>query len=145
MIGKLLCAAAFASAAFAQTISIALPVEGTKVVAGSAMVVQLERSVRVGVYFPQRCPNRSAPRQTPASEDIAIAIGAANCIAGCFDDGLGNDLLYTGLFNPQSKNSAGNLYENITITLPNYFDGTMQLNVAHFYLQGVCLSLSVVS
>lgn len=44
---KFLCAAAFASVALAQGISIALPTPGTSVRGGTSFVVQVERPVRV--------------------------------------------------------------------------------------------------
>ena len=92
-------------------------------------------------------PGSDRPTLTQASTtgqvtEVAIAIGASACFAGCRNDGLGFDVLYSGVFNPQSTDNAGDEYQNITVTAPNYFDGEMLLSVAHFYLQGVSFSLS---
>lgn len=67
-------------------------------------------------------------------------LAVLGCAGACADDysSLGS-VLYTGSFNPQSTNSAGNQFENFSVTAPNWFDGPGVISAAHFYLSGVCI------
>ncbi|KAG6371982.1 hypothetical protein JVT61DRAFT_9000 [Boletus reticuloceps] len=121
MFGKLLfCVAALASAALAQDISIALPAQGTNIAAGSNFVVQVERAT-----------------SSNSVEEISLVIAGLQCLGGCSGYGIGHTILYSGTFDPESTNGEGKSYQNFTVTAPNFFQGTMQLNVARFYLEGM--------
>ena len=146
MLGKLLCTAALVSAALAQNIDIAIPVEGTKVTAGSVITVQLERPVRAtsqSCLFLLPPPPLNIDTQTPSTdiEEVSVVIGFSPCPAGCINEGLGT-ILYNGTFDPESANSAGNAFQDFSVTVPSWFNGPAQLRVAHYYLQGVRITLS---
>ncbi|KAF8121715.1 hypothetical protein EV363DRAFT_1362992 [Boletus edulis] len=123
MFGKLLfCVAALTSAALAQDISIALPAQGTNITAGSNFVVQVERAT-----------------SSNSVQEISLVIAGMQCLDGCpgTGNGIGHAILYSGTFDPESTNGEGKSYQNFTVTAPNFFQGTMQLNVARFYLEGL--------
>ncbi|KAF8202004.1 hypothetical protein K438DRAFT_1821069 [Mycena galopus ATCC 62051] len=117
--------AALATTAFAQSISIQAPVDGTTVKAGSSITVEVI--------------------QQSSSSDmvqvaLAIGLGIPNSAPA-----IGGDILYNGPFNPQAQNTGiptgqgpptANL-QNFTVTIPtNAPAGLMSLNVAHFDLVG---------
>ncbi|KIJ59728.1 hypothetical protein HYDPIDRAFT_100131 [Hydnomerulius pinastri MD-312] len=121
----LFCAAALASSTLAQSITIALPTEGSTVTAGSNIIVQIDK-----------------PMSLTGSEEVAVVIGIEPCNNGVCNppsDGLG-DILYNGPYNPQVIQGAWNPYENFTVTVPSWYSGLAQIDVAHVYLLGAGLA-----
>ncbi|KAJ7748005.1 hypothetical protein B0H14DRAFT_2984388 [Mycena olivaceomarginata] len=107
--------AALATTAFAQTISIQAPADGTTVQAGS--------SITVGVIQHIFIENL---------EEVALAIGLG---APNLAPAIGGNILYNGPFNPQQQN--GVFLQDFTVTIPETAStGLMSLNVAHFTLRG---------
>ncbi|KAF8171236.1 hypothetical protein K438DRAFT_1773361 [Mycena galopus ATCC 62051] len=108
--------AAFATTAFAQTITIQAPADGSTVQAGSSIVVEV-----IQHNFIENL------------EEVAIAIGLG---APNLAPAIGGDILYNGPFNPQQQN--GQFLQNFTVTIPaTASTGPMSLNVAHFTLRGI--------
>ncbi|KAJ7888702.1 hypothetical protein B0H13DRAFT_1888309 [Mycena leptocephala] len=108
--------AALATTAFAQTISIQAPVDGTTVQAGSSITVEV--------------------RQLSYSSDlvqVALAIGLS---IPNLAPAIGDSILYNGPFNPLFNPQVGTL-QNFTVTIPaDTPTGLTSLNVAHFDLIG---------
>ncbi|KAF8119615.1 hypothetical protein EV363DRAFT_1381535 [Boletus edulis] len=121
-----LCTVALASAVFAQNIYIALPPANTDVTAGKEITVQLDR-----------------PMTLSGSEEVAVVIGTSTCPSPttCRDvaEVLG-DILYNGPFNPVLSDDSWSPYQNITITIPSWYRGPVQIGVAHFFLLGAGLN-----
>ncbi|KAJ7724632.1 hypothetical protein B0H16DRAFT_1736571 [Mycena metata] len=104
--------AALATTAFAQTISIQAPVDGTTVQAGSSIAVEvLQHNSSSDLVQVALAIGLSIPNLTPA---------------------IGDTILYNGPFNPQ----VGTV-QNFIVTIPaDTPTGPMSLNVAHFDLIG---------
>ncbi|KAJ6544484.1 hypothetical protein B0H19DRAFT_1309990 [Mycena capillaripes] len=121
-LASLTLSAALATTAFAQTISIQAPVDGTAVQAGSIITVEVIQ--------------HSSPTDL-VQVALAIGLGIPNSAPA-----IGN-ILYNGPFNPQLQNTGiptgppiASL-QNFTVTIPASTPaGLMSLNVAHFDLIG---------
>ncbi|KAJ7196157.1 hypothetical protein C8J57DRAFT_1421045 [Mycena rebaudengoi] len=117
--------AALATAAFAQTISIQAPADGTTVQAGSSITVEvIQHSSLTG--FDQ--------------VTLVIGLGIPNSAPA-----IGGNILYNGPFNPHIQNTGiptgqgppQAFLQNFTVTIPGSTPaGLMSLNVAHFDLIG---------
>ncbi|KAJ7817872.1 hypothetical protein B0H13DRAFT_2379347 [Mycena leptocephala] len=122
-LASLTLSAALVTTAFAQTISIQAPVDGTTVQAGSSITVEvIQRSsltplVQVG---------------------LAIGLGIPNSAPA-----IGGDILYNGPFIPQLQNTgippgqgpSSAFLQNFTVSIPASMPaGLMSLNVARFDL-----------
>ena len=77
------------------------------------------------------------------SEEVTVVIAAFLCSSECpgANEVLG-DVLYNGPYVPQIYSDDWNPYQNITITVPSWYAGLVQLSVARFYLLGVCILFS---
>ena len=147
MLGKLLCAAALVSAAFAQNIDITLAA-GTNVTAGSVITFRLERPVRAtsrSCLFLLLPPSFNIDTQTlpTDTEELSVAIGFSACITelSLVDAGLELNL-YADPFDLESTNNPGYAFQNISVIVPKWFKGPAQLGIAHYYRLGVRISLS---
>ncbi|KAJ7449165.1 hypothetical protein FB451DRAFT_1102672 [Mycena latifolia] len=114
-------------AAFAQTISIGAPPDGTTVKAGSTITVQVDHPL---------------PLLTPGSIEASIVIGfqsRASSSSPAPGDPIG-DILYNGPFNPVLHLTGigpGNHgpFENFNVTIPESASaGAAQLSVTHVNL-----------
>jgi len=116
--------AALGSTVLAQDIDIALPKSNANVAAGSEVIVKLDK-----------------PMILTGSEEVTIVIAAFPCTYKCpgANEVLG-DVLYNGPYNPEIHSDDWNPYQNITVTIPSWYNGLVQLGVARFYLLGAGLS-----
>ncbi|KAG8218040.1 hypothetical protein J3R82DRAFT_4965 [Butyriboletus roseoflavus] len=119
--GKLFCAAALASAALAQSISIIAPAAQTTLQASSSLVVELQ--------------------ELPGPESVVeagMAIGFIACPNSVCPDVTQNlgSIVYNGPFAPKSNSADIHAYENFTVIVPSFTNGPMQIGVARFYLYG---------
>jgi len=123
----LLAASLFATAAFAQVVSIGSPSPNAVIAAGQPLTVEVFK------------PNAQSP-----STDVALIIAIAPCSNNhCPDPSqqLGS-ILYTGPFNPiahpQDASGWKPPYQNFTVTVPEGLQGGEQvvLSVTHFALIG---------
>ncbi|EGN95799.1 hypothetical protein SERLA73DRAFT_187021 [Serpula lacrymans var. lacrymans S7.3] len=125
MFKRILSLALFTSAAFAQSIRIGYPPEGTSVIAGSNVTVQIQ-----------------LPPTLTNTQPISVAIGLQSCPSGnCLPvaDILG-DLLYAGPIQPVYGPGAYYPYQNFSVTVPpTIANGTAQIGVAYFSLIGAGL------
>ncbi|KAG6812045.1 hypothetical protein H0H92_004629 [Tricholoma furcatifolium] len=100
------------------------PTNGSRVERGSKVVVQFQRAF----YGP-----------TPSTE-VGIAIGIQPCGAQACPSPKATfgPILYTGPFNPvQYPSPTGpKVYENFTITIPDFSPGKVQINIGRFYFMG---------
>ncbi|KAJ7894975.1 hypothetical protein B0H14DRAFT_2682387 [Mycena olivaceomarginata] len=124
-LASLVLSAALATTAFAQSISIQAPADGTTFRAGSSITVEVI--------------------QHSTSSDLvqvalAIGLGIPNLAPA-----IGDSILYNGPFNPQIQNTGiptgqgppTAFLQNFTLTIPASTPaGPMSLNVAHFDLVG---------
>ncbi|KAJ7457563.1 hypothetical protein B0H11DRAFT_2275169 [Mycena galericulata] len=117
--------AVLTTTAFAQTISIQAPFDGTSVQAGSSITVEVIQ--------------HSSPTDLVQAA-LAIGVGIPNIAPA-----IGGDILYNGPFNPQLQNTGiptgqgppTAFLQNFTVTIPASIPaGLMSLNVAHFDLVG---------
>ncbi|KAJ7694857.1 hypothetical protein B0H17DRAFT_931470 [Mycena rosella] len=116
-----------ATTAFAQSIAIGAPVDGSSVKAGSNITVEVDR-----------------PDTLTGSTEVAIVIGFLSCVpfpAGCPSpsDIIGN-ILYNGPYDPEFHTNVSVSkppHQNFTVTIPaNARTGPAQLSVTHFSLVG---------
>ncbi|KAJ6450913.1 hypothetical protein C8R45DRAFT_946530 [Mycena sanguinolenta] len=112
-LGSLTLSAALVTAAFAQTILIQAPDDGTTVQAGSDITVEVIQRASL----------------TPLVQvALAIGIGIPNSAPA-----IGGNILYLGPFDPQFQNTG--VGQNFTVTIPASTPaGLMSLNVARFDL-----------
>ncbi|KAJ6486920.1 hypothetical protein C8R45DRAFT_1074694 [Mycena sanguinolenta] len=117
--------AALATTAFAQTISIQTPANGTTVQAGSSITAEVIQQNIQGVLI---------------QVALAIGLGTPNS-----NPEIGTHILSNGPFNPQLGNSGmptGQgppiaFVQNFTLTIPASTPaGAISLNVAHFTMVG---------
>ncbi|KAJ7801693.1 hypothetical protein B0H14DRAFT_2464680 [Mycena olivaceomarginata] len=116
-LASLTLSAALATTAFAQTILIQSPVNGTTVQAGSNITVEV---VQRGSLTPL------------VQVALAIGLGSPNSAPA-----IGGNILYSGPFDPEFQNTGiTNLPgQNFTVTIPASTPaGLMSLNVARFDL-----------
>ncbi|THH26700.1 hypothetical protein EUX98_g7494 [Antrodiella citrinella] len=124
--------AAFATAVYAQSVTIAAPVEGTSVTAGQNFTVDIAR------------PNTLSP-----SQEVAVVIGLVSCSEAPFNGNCASfdvsqifgTILYNGPYTPTLHNGPSpdfiDFYQNFTLTVPSWFTpGSASLNVAHVSLIG---------
>ncbi|KAF7369135.1 hypothetical protein MVEN_00240700 [Mycena venus] len=116
---------ALATTAFAQSISIQAPVDGTTVQAGSSITVEVIQH---------------SSTSDLVQVALAIGLGVPNSAPA-----IGGNILYNGPFNPQIQNTGiptgqgppTAILQNFTVTIPTSTPaGLMSLNVAHFDLTG---------
>ncbi|KAJ7256097.1 hypothetical protein C8J57DRAFT_1186236 [Mycena rebaudengoi] len=124
-LASLALSAALATTAFAQSISIQAPADGTTVRAGSHLTVEvIQHSITSDLV----------------QVGLAIGLGIPNSAPS-----IGGSILYNGPFNPQFQNTGipdgqgppTASLQNFTVTIPaGTQTGLMSLNVAHFDLVG---------
>ncbi|EIN13075.1 hypothetical protein PUNSTDRAFT_131299 [Punctularia strigosozonata HHB-11173 SS5] len=110
---------AIASVAFAQSIDIGSPANGSFVSRGSSLTVEVDR-----------------PESLTGSSEVGIIIGLRPCNPDCSPTDIDDDLglvLYGGPYNPQFSNVTDHKppHQNFTFTVPASFDGTAVLSVFH--------------
>ncbi|KAJ7588191.1 hypothetical protein C8J56DRAFT_785829 [Mycena floridula] len=118
--------ATFCACISAQSVFIGFPSDGSTITAGTNMTVEVDR-----------------PDTLSGSEEVAIVIGFTSCSPNCAapDLILGN-ILYNGPYAPKFQTTAPGSkppHQNFTVTIPAAAQaGKAQLNLAHFFLLGVC-------
>ncbi|KAF7353369.1 hypothetical protein MSAN_01525500 [Mycena sanguinolenta] len=124
-LASLALSAALATTAFAQSISIQAPADGTTVQAGSSITVEVIQHSSLSDLV---------------QVALAIGMGVPNLAPA-----IGDTILYNGPFNPQIQNTGiptgqgppTASLQNFTVTIPASTPaGLMSLNVAHFDLVG---------
>lgn len=77
------------------------------------------------------------------SEEVSLVIGAFPCTYGMCPGAseVMGDILYSGPYNPQLYDNAWNPYQNFSVIIPSWYNGVVQLGVAHFFLLGVCIPI----
>ncbi|KAF7377898.1 hypothetical protein MSAN_00213500 [Mycena sanguinolenta] len=118
----------FIAGAFAQSVDIGAPADGTTVSAGSNITVEIDK-----------------PPTLTGSTEVAIIIGFLSCsgfASGCPPPSeiLGT-ILYNGPYDPEFHSTGGGVndrpYQNFTVTIPSSVSpGPAQLGVAHVALVG---------
>ncbi|KAJ7244432.1 hypothetical protein B0H12DRAFT_1054872 [Mycena haematopus] len=116
----------FATAALAQSVDIGAPADGSTVLHGSNITVEIDR-----------------PDTLTGSTEVAIVIGFWHCGSAASvcpppSDVLGT-ILYNGPYDPEFRTGGGSKppYQNFTVTIPSTaLPGKAQLGVAHLSLVG---------
>ncbi|KAF8157978.1 hypothetical protein B0H34DRAFT_656625 [Crassisporium funariophilum] len=117
-----------ATAAMAQRIAIGYPADGTAVIAGSNILLEVDR-----------------PNSLSASAEVAIVVGIQSCNNGpCNPPDLLGSILYNGPFHPQFQPGVFTKppHQNYTVTIPQTIaQGPALLSVYHVALIGASQSI----
>ncbi|KAJ7463304.1 hypothetical protein FB451DRAFT_1043258 [Mycena latifolia] len=120
-VASLLTGAMFAATAFAQSVQIGAPANGSTVTGRSKITLTIAPTVNIAVAIAMAFCGSSA-KCAPPTEDLGI-------------------ILEKSVYNPTIHNITDwSPYENFTVTVPNDLPvGIWQLNIAHFAEIGVLI------